>query len=46
MSHTFRTRAVHAGRDDLKDLGVHAAPIDLSTTYPAIDCGLEADRMD
>ncbi|MFW5966726.1 MAG: trans-sulfuration enzyme family protein [Persicimonas sp.] len=28
------TRAVHAGRDDLRELGVHAAPIDLSTTYP------------
>ena len=28
------TRAVHAGRDDLADLGVHALPLDLSTTYP------------
>ena len=28
------TRAVHAGRDDLRQLGVHALPIDLSTTYP------------
>ena len=28
------TRAVHAGRDDLRALGVHALPIDLSTTYP------------
>ncbi|MGB3544817.1 trans-sulfuration enzyme family protein [Rubrivirga sp.] len=26
--------AVHAGRDDLRRLGVHALPIDLSTTYP------------
>ncbi len=26
--------AVHAGRDDLRALGVHALPIDLSTTYP------------
>ena len=26
--------AVHAGRDDLRRLGVHAPPIDLSTTYP------------
>ena len=26
--------AVHAGRDDLRALGVHAPPIDLSTTYP------------
>ena len=28
------TRAVHAGRGDLRALGVHALPIDLSTTYP------------
>ena len=26
--------AVHAGRGDLRGLGVHAPPIDLSTTYP------------
>ncbi|MDT0630271.1 PLP-dependent transferase [Rubrivirga sp. S365] len=26
--------AVHAGRSDLRALGVHALPIDLSTTYP------------
>ena len=30
----FATRAVHAGRSDLTALGVHAAPIDLSTTNP------------
>ena len=29
--------AVHAGRDDLADLGVHALPIDLSTTNPLPD---------
>lgn len=29
-----RTRAVRAGRHDLARLGVHAPPIDLSTTYP------------
>lgn len=28
------TTAVHAGRDDLTALGVHAPPIDLSTTNP------------
>lgn len=28
------TLAVHAGRDDLTELGVHALPIDLSTTSP------------
>ena len=31
------TRAVHAGRDDLAALGVHAPPIDLSSTYPIHD---------
>lgn len=30
------TLATHAGRGDLADLGVHAAPIDLSTTYPVV----------
>jgi methionine-gamma-lyase len=29
--------AVHAGREDLADLGVHAAPIDLSSTNPLPD---------
>ena len=33
-AHSPDTRAVHAGRDDLRQLGVHALPIDLSTTYP------------
>ena len=31
------TRAVHAGRQDLRELGVHALPIDLSSTYPFTD---------
>lgn len=31
------TRSVHAGRDDLTELGVHVPPIDLSTTYPLPD---------
>lgn len=31
------TLAGHAGRADLRDLGVHAPPIDLSTTYPLAD---------
>ena len=42
----FDTRAVHAGREDLTDLGVHAVPLDLSTTYPARDSGAEAARLD
>lgn len=36
MSHP-ETRAVHAGREDFAELGVHAPPIDLSTTYPVRD---------
>lgn len=42
------TTAVHAGRADLGALGVHALPIDLSTTYPLPDVvagGAAYDRM-
>ena len=34
MPDSFRTRAVHAGRHDLTELGVHAPPLDYSSTYP------------
>ncbi len=34
MEPSFETLAVHAGRGDLATLGVHALPLDLSTTYP------------
>ncbi|MFE0172004.1 trans-sulfuration enzyme family protein [Streptomyces sp. NPDC059002] len=40
------TEAVHAGREDLAELGLHAAPIDLSTTYPSYDSRGEAARID
>ncbi|WP_369216258.1 trans-sulfuration enzyme family protein [Streptomyces flavofungini] len=40
------TEAVHAGREDLAELGLHAAPIDLSTTYPSRDSRGEAARID
>lgn len=36
MTHA-QTHAVHAGREDLGELGVHVPPIDLSTTYPIRD---------
>lgn len=36
----FETLAVRAGRDDLAALGVHALPIDLSTTNPLPDIDL------
>jgi methionine-gamma-lyase len=45
-AHSFRTLAVHAGREDLTDLGLHAVPIDLSTTYPSRDSRGEAARLD
>jgi methionine-gamma-lyase len=31
---SFETLAVHAGREDFGEIGVHAPPLDLSTTYP------------
>lgn len=31
------TIAVHAGREDLTELGVHVAPLDMSSTYPVRD---------
>ncbi len=34
LTTTLDTLAVHAGREDLSGLGVHALPIDLSTTNP------------
>jgi methionine-gamma-lyase len=34
---SFESLAVHAGREDFAALGVHAAPIDLSTTNPLPD---------
>lgn len=37
MPRNIRTRAVHAGREDLRDLGVHAPPLDRSSTYPVGD---------
>ncbi|MEU0396261.1 PLP-dependent transferase [Streptomyces sp. NPDC006208] len=40
------THAVHAGREDLALLGVHAPPLDLSTTYPSYDAAAEAERID
>ncbi|MDI3418327.1 trans-sulfuration enzyme family protein [Streptomyces luteolus] len=40
------TEAVHAGREDLAGLGLHAPPLDLSTTYPSYDSRAEAERID
>lgn len=38
--------AVHAGRDDLTALGVHALPIDLSTTSPLPDIAAGGDSYE
>ncbi len=46
MENGFATRAVHAGRADLAGLGVHAPPIDLSTTYPTPDLDEAAFSFD
>ena len=44
--HNLHTRAVHAGRGEFADLGVHAPPIDLSTTYPIGDLEVAIDSID
>ena len=41
----LETTAVHAGREDLFDLGVHALPLDLSTTYPLADLAAAGESM-
>ena len=42
----FDTRAVHAGREDFVALGVHAPPIDLSSTYPVRDLDIGTASFD
>lgn len=46
MSNYTHTLGVHAGRDDLRELGVHALPVDLSTTYPLQDLGTGTASLD
>ncbi|MGV8941312.1 MAG: trans-sulfuration enzyme family protein [Lysobacter sp.] len=45
MSH-LDTLTVHAGREDFGQLGVHAPPIDLSTTYPVADLAVGTASFD
>lgn len=40
------TTSVHAGRHDFRSLGCHAAPIDLSTTYPFNDAAEATEALD
>ena len=42
---SLETLAVHAGRADLYELGVHALPIDLSSTYPIKDLARGGDSL-
>jgi len=46
MDQSFATRAVHAGRRDFSTLGVHAPPLDLSSTYPTPDLDTAARSFD
>jgi methionine-gamma-lyase len=46
VTQSFATRAVHAGRADFTDLGVHAPPLDLSSTYPTPDLAAAALSYD
>ena len=46
MSIHPRTRAVHAGRDDLAHIGAHVPPIDLSSTYPLRDLDRATESLD
>jgi methionine-gamma-lyase len=43
---SFASTAVHAGRTDLAELGVHAVPIDLSTTAPLTSVTEGRDTLD
>ncbi|NBD95075.1 MAG: aminotransferase class I/II-fold pyridoxal phosphate-dependent enzyme [Gammaproteobacteria bacterium] len=46
MNHYDHTLGVHAGREDLREMGVHALPVDLSTTYPLQDLGTGTASLD
>lgn len=46
MDNAFATRAVHAGRQDFMKLGVHAPPLDFSSTYPTPDLDVAARSFD
>jgi cystathionine beta-lyase/cystathionine gamma-synthase len=46
MDRGFATRAVHAGRHDFIEKGIHAPPLDLSSTYPTPDLDVAARSLD
>ena len=45
-STSIDTLATHAGRDGFAELGVHAPPIDLSSTYPFPDLDQATAALD
>lgn len=46
MEYHLQTQAVHAGRDDFRELGVHAPPLDFSTTHPVRSLASGRDSID
>ncbi|NHZ73176.1 MAG: PLP-dependent transferase [Nitrospirae bacterium] len=46
MEYTLETNAVHAGHQDFSQKGVHAPPLDLSSTYPLSDLGEATASLD
>jgi len=46
MAYHLDTQAVHGGREDFRDLGVHAPPLDFSTTYPVPNLASARDSID
>lgn len=42
----IETSSVHGGRDEFAELGVHAPPVDLSSTYPLTDLAAAAEDFD
>jgi methionine-gamma-lyase len=43
---SIETSLAHAGREDFARLGVHAPPLDLSTTYPLADLASARESLD
>ena len=46
MTKHIDTIAVHAGREDFQELGIHSAPLDFSSTYPVKDLESGRDSID
>lgn len=46
MAYHSDTQAVHGGREDFRELGVHAPPLDFSTTYPVPTLERGRDSID